>query len=426
MISKDVVRQLIEETKEIKLENVIERDKFKTALEFLFTDEILVISGVRRSGKSILIQQLLSKLRNKLKDENIVYINFEDERLIGLEAEDLEMIYQYFIEINNPKGKVYFFLDEIQEVKAWEKWVRRRYETKKIKFILTGSNASLLSSEFSTALTGRNITLNLHPFSFKEYLKMLKVNIDGNLYYSSKKPRIKSYFNDYLQFGGFPRTVLLDKKQKLVLLQQYFTNILYRDIVKRYEIRDVKGFEKFVVYLLTNISNPITYYSLRKIFKFSVDTIKEYLSYVQTSFIMHELAFFSYSLKEQTLKPRKFYCIDTGLRNAVSFQFSKDIGRLMENLVLIELLRKKKEVYYWKENKEVDFVVRERTKVKQLINVCVEANSKTKKREVNGLLEAMKQFKLNRGLIITENYLGEEKIKGRKIKYIPLWVWLLE
>jgi len=242
-----------------------------------------------------------------------------------------------------------------------------KYETKKVKFIISGSNSSLISSEFSTALTGRNITINLLPFSFSEYLKLRNVDVNGNLYYSSKKSIIKSYFNDYLTNGGFPQIINLNKN-KVELLQQYFTDILYKDIVKRFEIRDVKGFEGFVVYLLSNSSNQTSYYNLRNIFKFSIDTIKEYLSFIKLAHLLLEVPFFSYTLKEQTVRAKKYYSIDTGLRNATSFRFSKDVGKLMENIVLLELKRRNKEVYYWKGKHETDFVVKEGLKVNELIS----------------------------------------------------------
>jgi len=427
MVNKDLVNELIQSTKEVKLSEVIEREKFSDLLKFMNIDEISIITGVRRSGKSTIMLQLLKKLKN-VPEENILYINFEDERLINLTVNDLEKIYQYFIEINNPKGKIYFFLDEIQEIKYWEKWIRRRYESKNIKFIITGSNASLLSSEFATALTGRNITFDMFPFSFKEYLKWFKIEVDNRILYSSKKPIVKRYFNKYLKFGGFPKIAHINEKQRTYLLQRYFTDILYKDIVKRFRIKDVKGFEKFVIYLLTNISNTMSYYSLRNTFGFSVDTIKEYISYLRTSYLIFEVSFFSFSLKEQQTRPRKIYCIDTGLRNAISFKFSEDLGRLAENIVFLELKRKDKEIYYWKSAKtETDFVIKEGMKIKQLIQVCWNIeDKKTKEREIKGLLESMKEFHLRTGLIITEEYFGEEKVDGKKIKFVPLWKWLLE
>ena len=422
MKTKKIVTELLEENKRYSELEIMPRDKEKELHNLLKTDEIITISGVRRCGKSYLILSILKDLPGAL------YVNFEDERLAGFTAENLKEIYKSFIEIRNPGNKVYFLLDEVQEVKNWEKWVRRMHDSKGLNFILTGSNASLLAPEIATTLGGRNIEINLFPLSFKEFLKVKKFTPEYLT--ETETSKIKYYLNEYIEHGGFPKVALVEGSfEKKSILMGYFNTIVYKDIVKRFEIRDVEQFREFAIYLIANGSSLMSYYKLKNIFGVGVETVKNYFRYMETAFLIFNVPIFSYKLKDQMKYPRKLYCIDTGLRNAVSFRFMEDKGKLYENIVAVELKRREKEFYYWKDDKqrEVDFVIKENLEPKHLVQVCYDIEKpETRNRETKALVEAMDKFNLSSGIIITEDYEDDEHIEGKQIIYKPLWKWLFQ
>jgi len=431
MIESELIKEIIIESKEKTKKVLIERDILRLAEKYLGYKEVLAITGVRRSGKTCLMYQLMNKLVTQgIEQNNILYINFEDERLAFLDVKDLSKIYEIFLELNNPQGKIFFFLDEVQNVSLWEKWINRMYE-KNIKFVVSGSNATLLSSEFSTTLTGRNIGISVFPFSFKEFLKykdekLIEKNIKDLQYNIEQRAKIKRLLKEYMDNGGFPEIVL---RNALDLLNQYFNDILFKDIIKRHNIKYKDSIEKLALYLSTNISTLASYYQLKKFIEArSINTIKNYVSYFEKAYLLFKTPFFSYSIKQQIYNPFKIYSIDTGLRNMIAFKFSKDYGKIAENLVFLSLKRKEEKIYYWKNKQglEVDFIVKQKTKPTNAIQVCWNIGDKpTKKRELTSLLSALKTFNLKAGIIITEDYFGEEKIKRKKIRYIPLWIWLL-
>lgn len=427
MLPKQAIMEIMEENKEIGkyVKTTIPRDITADIVKFLKTPHVIVITGVRRSGKSTIMMQMYSKIR----EDNKLYINFEDERLEGVMPKDLEKIYDTLIEITGKTSKAYIFLDEIQEVAGWEKWVRRKYDGQAdIKFIISGSNSSLVSSEFSTLLTGRNITFSVFPFSFKEVLSFRGVKIKDmdRIYYSPQKPVIRSFFSRYMENGGFPEVQDMDENSQKRILQQYFTDILYKDVVKRYNIRDARKIERIAHYLITNIGNYFSYYKARNEFKMGIETVSEHIGYLGDSFLIFLVPYFTYTLKERETRPRKTYAIDVGLRNAVSFRFSKDIGRCAENILFIHLLAQGNEPFYWKNKHECDFIVFRNGKVVNAINVCMDINDeKIKKRELEGLKEAMKTFKLSKGVIITDDHLDTEKHGRMKVDFVPLWLYLV-
>ncbi len=422
MKTKNIVHELIEENKEYLALEMAPREKKNELSDLLKTGEIIIISGVRRCGKSYLLLSGLKDLPGGF------YVNFEDERLAGFKAEDLGELYNAFIEIKNPENKIYFLLDEIQEVKNWEKWVRRMHDSKKLNFILTGSNASLLAPEIATTLGGRSIEISLYPLSFKEFLEVKKFK--QKYLTETEVSKIKHYLNEYIEYGGFPKIALTNGMyEKKNILQGYFNTIVYKDIVNRFEIRDVEAFREFAVYLITNSSTLVSYYKLKNIFRIGVETAKNYLSYMETAFLLFNVPIFSYKIKDQMNYPRKIYSIDTGLRNAASFRFMEDQGKLYENVVAVELKRRGKEFYYWKDDRqrEVDFVIKEGLKPKHLIQVCYDIkNTNTKQREIKALASAMNEFKINECMVITENYEAREEADGGVVIYTPLWKWLLE
>ncbi|MDO8724941.1 MAG: ATP-binding protein [Candidatus Methanoperedens sp.] len=396
------------------------------------------ILGVRRCGKTYFMYQLISSLiESGIQKTNILYINLDDDRLLPLNGDELRLLidtYREFYEIS-PKHKLYLFLDEIQNIPDWEKWVKSTYDREqKIKIVISGSNASLLSSDLSTLLTGRHLTSRMFPFSFAEFLEAHEVKLYlKNLQYSKKNIEIKKRFNEYLENGGFPEVIFYPSIKHMELLQSYFEDIINKDIISRHNLRSAQTLKQLSVYCIENIAKTYTFNSLKKIFAnyipLSTDVIINYLSYLENAFLLFSVKHYDYSLKKQINKPRKLYCIDTGMVNAISFRFSNNTGQLYENLVFLQLLRSNREMYYWQDDKglEVDFVIKEGLKAGRLIQVCSDiSDAVTRAREINGLVSGLKHFNIPEGTIITSDLFDEEKVDGKKIRYVPLWYWLLE
>jgi len=415
------------------LDTGIERSIYlNKLLKYLDTGLVCVITGARRSGKSYIMRQTAKKLiNNGVKRNEILLINFEDPRLPRLDAATLQKIYEIYLEFLSPKGKPYVFLDEVQEVEGWEKWVRTIYELKKAKIVVSGSNAKLLSKELATLLTGIHIDLTVYPLSFDEFLFFNNLNLTSNTEFEAKQIEVKSLLRKYIEYGSFPEVVLNEQKKEILI--RYFEDVINKDLIKRYKIRKTEEIKTLAKYYFTNISNLTTFTSLEKHLNISSDTIEKFSVYFEDAYIFFLLKRFSYKVKQQDKSPKKIYCIDTGLANTVGFRFSENFGRLAENIVFLKLKRETinnpdLEIFYWKDehHKEVDFVIKEKLKVTQLIQVCWSIeDDKTKKREVSSLLKAMAEFKLKEAVVITEDFESEEKFNSKKIIFLPLWKWLL-
>jgi predicted AAA+ superfamily ATPase len=422
MIDKSILFRIFEEREEKFNLDIINRQCEKEALKFLRYKEILAITGVRRCGKTYLLYYLMSYLNKseKVPKENILYINFEDERLAFIEPKDLDTLYEWFLEYAKPEGKLYFFLDEIQNVPLWEKWLSRIYE--KVKLVVTGSNSTLLSSEIATALTGRSIELQLRPFSFSEYVAYKEKYLKKS-YTAEFKAKASGYLEEFIELGGFPEVLIA---KKIELLSEYYKAILLRDIISRYSIKHRDYVEKISLYLLSNLGKPVSLYSLIKDNPLGINTIKNYLLYMERCFLLSFVKKFDYSLRKQNANPRKVYCVDPALARQVSFKFTQDRGRIIENIIFNELQSRNKEVYYFRRKNECDFVIKDGLKIKEAIQVCYEFNEDNRERELGGLREAMEKFNLKKGIII--NYAHEELLEeeGMIIAVIPLWKWLLE
>ncbi len=412
-------------------EEAIEELKGKTRLGYqdlvnsIEIKEVTIITGIRRSGKSTLMYQMIAKLLEKnIPPEQILFVNLEDKKL---KEYSLEKIYSCYRENINLEKKAYVFFDEIHKKKEWELWIRKQYDLKtKCKFVISGSCSYLLKKEYSTLLTGRNLSFEVFPLSFLEFLDFKDIKVDKKkfqkgLILEKTKHKVVNNLKRFLVGGGFPEIFFKKEEYKTKVLAQYFDDILYKDIIDRYNINSQKA-KDVALYLITNFTNLISLRNLRNSLGLSYDTIKDYLSYYQEAFLFFVLNHFSYSLKEQKTLPSKIYCIDNGLRNAVSFKFSRDEGRLAENLVFVELKRREKDVYYWKSGKEneVDFIVKGKDGSLTAINVFY--SDESKERELKGLLKFRKEFKKTKELIILTKDV-EKKEKG--IKFIPLWKWLL-
>ncbi|MCD6455816.1 MAG: ATP-binding protein [Methanophagales archaeon] len=409
----------------------VERGRYIENLNHLLkTGEIIVIKGVRRAGKSTFMLQYVNKLG--LEEKNALVVNFEDPRFKNLDLELLDTIYEVYLEELQPDKEHYVILDEVQEVEGWEKFARYLHEAKKVRVFITGSSSKLLSEEYSTLLAGRHVDIEIFPLCFREFLHFKGVSIRGRIEMIKFRHRIRKLLDEYLEFGGFPKVVLIEEeKGKEELLNNYFRDILIKDVQRRFKVRETGKLEELAKYYLTNISTPQSFNRVRKWLNLSLDTVERYSKYFAIARLIFFVPKFSFSMKEQILNPKKVYCMDTGLRNIVSFKFTEDLGRIAENVVFLNLLfrNRDKEIYYWKDHtgKEVDFVVKEGLKVNELIQACwgIE-EEKTERREVRALIKAMDAFKLNQGLVITKGIDKEEEVDGKRIVYKPLWEWLLE
>lgn len=431
-MEKNRLKELIIEHKErfLTKTDLVKREIQQNIDPLLMQREIIVITGVRRGGKSSLMRLISNDIMEKfdVPASNILYLNFEDERFIEFGIEDFERLYEMFLEVENPKdGRRYFFLDEIQNVEGWERWVNRLYEFEDIKIFVTGSNATMLSSEISTALTGRNRQLTNYPFSFKEFLLLRECPFQENDFYvREKRVNLKSLFREYFDSGGFPEVLRVDDP---TLLGQYFKDILYRDIIVRYSIKNVKKIRELSLFLASNIGTIQSYKNLRDLIGVkSLNTIKNYLEIFESVYLFFQVDLFDYSIKRQIYNPSKTYSIDLSLSNSIAFKFSQDIGRGYENLVFVELMRKGKEAFYWKSSngREVDFVIKEGLRIKEAIQVSFNlGDTKTKTREIEGLWAAKNELDADWLTLITEDEEGKENVDGAEIRIVPLWKWLL-
>ena len=416
---KVIIKEQRQEIEKIeKKEKIIERERLKEAKTFLSHPNIVVVTGIRRCGKSI-FSYLLEK------NNKFTYINFDDERLSEVTGKELNKILEAFYELY---GDVeYIILDEIQNVSGWELFVSRLRRTKKV--ILTGSNSNLFSGELATHLTGRYVDIKLFPFSFHEFLTLKGFQF-SKAYTTEERARIFSYLNDYLVLGGLPEVYKFGK----AIAVKIYEDILTKDIVLRYKINKVGEFKNLAKYLISNSSEEVSFTKLSNILGVKhVSTISKWVSYIENAFLIFRLERFDFKLKQQFIAPKKIYCLDTGVVDSIGFKFSENKGKILENSVAVELQRRKEknnlEIYYWKDARqnEVDFVIKQRTKVIQLIQATyISSKLEIKEKRIKSLLKASKELKCNNLLVITWDYEAEERIDSKKIKFVPLWKWFLE
>lgn len=421
-MTHDLLKFIIAEQRE---EHQLPVDYIQRTAEFKLRElsknkEITVLTGLRRAGKSV----LLHKIKNKSRESDY-YFNFEDERLAEFTVNHFQMLYEVFIELFGVQKTFYF--DEIQNVDGWEMFVRRLYNSGN-KIYITGSNANLFSEELGTRLTGRYISIAIYPISFKEYLAY-KDNtlLEAHLFSTSKIGQIKKIFSEYCIEGGIP-DYIQNKNQDY--LHSLFESILYRDIVVRYKLPNAVLIKKLIFYLASNCSKDMTYNALKNTFEAgSSTTISDYCHYLENSYLCFFISRYSDSVKLQIQSPKKVYFVDPAIAKILGFKISEDEGRILENIIFLELKRRGLEIYYHRELKECDFIVRHGYKTIQAIQVCKAlGNDKTKQREMAGLMEALIRFSLKEGFIITEYEDYVETIEHEnelyKIKVMPAWRWL--
>ena len=396
----------------------IERAVLQEVASKLKLPQVVVLTGLRRSGKSTVLRQLIKK---HYHDEDFYYLNFEDERLFNFPANEFNRLYERLVGLYGKKKT--FFLDEIQNVPNFETFVRRLYE-EGFKFIITGSSATLLSKEIGTKLTGRHVDIVVRPFSFQEYLKLKEVKIDPEAVYKTEtKIELEKYFEEYLVKGGMPEYLLYNDPE---LLTRAYEDTVLKDIAVRYRVNNVVVLKQLYSYLINNFANKFSYNSLKKFIAInSVNTFKKFIAYLEETYFAKTINKFDYSLKKQIINDKKFYVLDNGFISVLSKKMTKDQGWLLENLVF-NCLNKADEVFYYSGERECDFLVVKNREVIQTVQVCDALNEENRGREIAGLTEAMKKFKLHEGLLLTRTQEEEITFGRKKIRVKPVWKWLLE
>jgi uncharacterized protein len=412
------------------------RDAVEPFTSWLDRKEIITLSGARRSGKTTLMYIMIQHLLRTVPKENILFIKCDDDRVD--EEGLIDQARETHRELFNPSGKVYLFLDEVQELEGWDKTVKRIYDLidgggawSGLKIILTGSR--LMKDELATTLAGRYVTIDVYPFSFREFLESRGLEASTGIQGLAQKDEFQFLLREYIEWGGFPEIVLEnDGERKRELLGFYSDSILYRDVVKRSGLARVDKLEMMKNLALTNVSNLMSFNKVAKQIGVSPDTVSSYFRAMENANYIFTVPLHAFSLSKQQMNPKKVYCIDTGIRNAVGFRFSSDIGRLYENIVFVHLRRQGREVYYWKptkngtsgKNGEVDFVVKEGNRITKAIQVCYDLEL-AYEREITALVKACEEFDLEEGIVVTGRIRNKENHDGKVVRFIPLWEWLL-
>lgn len=397
----------------------VEREILNQLKKTIIAPQITVITGLRRVGKSTLLAQIAKKY---LK-EGYFFVNFEDERLLNFQVQDFDSLHETLISLFGEK-KIFLF-DEIQNVPEWERFVRRLHD-QGYKFIITGSNASLLSQELGTRLTGRSIRIDLFPFSFSEFLSFKKQKIPTlDALTTKQRGGLLNLTNQYITSGGIPDAL---KYQELKIHQTLYDDVLYRDIATRHKLENVKSLKELAFYLVSNTSTLVSFNKLKELLKLgSVNTVKSYIEYLENSWLFFVVNKFAYSVKEQQIAAKKIYCIDTGLVSSVGFSFSENKGKLMENVVYLQLKSKYQDIYYFKtvEDYEVDFYI---PRENLLIQVVQNFDSpEIQKRELRALVSAKRELnKVTKLIIVTESTKHIFEVDNFKIQAVSIYEWLLD
>lgn len=404
MIKRQNIAQTIRNQREIVLSNTSTFPrKMLGNIDLQHSQYADIITGIRRCGKSTLVEQLMQRYA-----ADSFYVNFDTPALFGFTIGD----FQTLDEEIRQSGARYLFFDEIQVVAGWETYVRSRIDAHN-KVVVTGSNASMLSRELGTRMTGRHISHRLMPFSYTEFIgyKDLQAGEES--------------LSQYMQKGGFPAYLQTEREE---LLSDLAVDVLYRDILVRYGLRDEQSLKSLMTFLMGNVGNLITGNKLTQTIRVkSAKTVLDYMSYMENAYLLFSIPRFSFSYRSQLVNPKKVYCVDLGLQAILSPSFSADSGHRLENLVFIELYRQGCEIYYYSNNgHECDFVVCRNQKPELLIQVCEEVATDNQDREYGGLVAAMKELQVDRGVILTMNQSDKANVDGLTIVTMPVWKWITE
>lgn len=416
---KDLLKQIILEQQEILHAQNKRYVQRYIADEWLQTSEILIISGIRRCGKSVLMQQI----RDRLVEKDF-FFNFDDERLANFKLDDFQKLQECFVELFGEQHTYYF--DEIQNIEGWERFVRRLYNAGN-KIVITGSNARMLSRELGTHLTGRYIQVEIYPFSFQEYLAMNEIPVNAKtLYTTTGRATMVKSFVKYMECGGFPKFL---QDGSVSYLTSLYESIIYRDILTRNGLTNEKEMLELMFYLASNATKRVTYSSLGKVVGIQhPDTIKNYLEYIQQTYLISQLFRYDPSVKKQMMSPKKIYFVDNAIIKRIGFNATENNGVFLENLVFIELKRRGWDVYYYADKKECDFIVRKGLHISDAYQVTLKMDSpQTREREIAGVREVMQAYSLSKGYILT--FEGKETINfddGTIVEVVPVWEWILQ
>lgn len=416
IMNKNLLRQVIYEQRSKQADLGVIRS---IDTKLLDCPEVLVITGIRRCGKSVLMQQIRER-----QNEKDYYLNFDDERLINFRVEDFQMLNEVFMEDFGIQK--HYYLDEIQNVEGWERFVNRLYG-QGCKVFVTGSNANLLSRELGTFLTGRHVTIELYPFSFREYLELEQIEVKQDTFYTTEgKALLLGKIQRYMKTGGFPQYIQSDSDNYLFSL---YNDIIYKDVVVRNKINNEKQLKEMMYYLASNATHRFTYNSVAKAVNIkSPDTIKSYIGFIEDTYLVRQLAKFDYSVGVQMRSPKKIYFIDNALIHKIGFNATDNLGSSLENCVCVELMRRGKDIYYHADTQECDFIMREGVNIVEAMQVTVSIkDANTREREIKGLLAAMERYGLTIGTIITLEEEEEITVNDHQLISVrPIWKWLLQ
>ncbi|MBI4646408.1 MAG: ATP-binding protein [Bacteroidia bacterium] len=418
-MEKEHLKQILIEQRNdfLKKKNGIEREKLAESEKYLKLPHVYVISGIRRCGKSTLMRQIAAKY---YPGNNFFFLNFEDDRLFNFDVSRFNKILELQIELFG--NNFTFFIDEIQNVPNFELFLRRLSD-RGYKFIISGSNAELMSGELATKITGRHIETVLQPFNFREYLKFNNIEFTmQDLYLTEKRAEISGFFEKYFSEGGMPEYLTFKIGE---ILARMYEDILIKDIAVRNGITNIVQLRELSRYLISNFGRRFSYNSLQKATGLgSVNTAKSYCSYLEQSYLINNINKFDHSLKKQLMNDKKIYVADHAIIRNVSTQLTKDTGRILENIVACALLSEN-DLYYYSGKKECDFVTIDKNKNIQLFQVCADLNNENQKIETGGMAECMDYFNLGEGTILTHSQEEEIVDEDKKINIIPVWKWLL-
>lgn len=366
---------------------------------FLQKDEVAVLKGIRRCGKStLLLHQIKALIASGIEAKNILFVNLEDPRFVNhLDVKLLSQIKDVYLEYLSPVTKPYIFLDEVQNIPFWEKWVNKEYELKLSYLAITGSNSSMLSGEIASTLSGRYLSVEIFPLSFREFLEFRQIKLSSKLDFVNKKIELSRAFEEFIKYGGFPKVLEYDAKEKKELLSTYKDSILLKDIVARYKLKNFTTLEEIASYLLANTGIIQSTSKIKNNFKISFDMASDYVEYLKNAYMIFEVKKFDYSLKKQNLNDRKYYAADLGLANLYRVANLQFRGDDLETIVYLELLRRGYKVYYYKtsSNQEIDFLLELDNKIVELIQVAKSIdNETTKKRELDPLSKTIEELHL--------------------------------
>ena len=425
MISKELLKEIIVSNEEFitqQIKKIIKREGISFP-EIL--NKVVILYGVRRSGKTYILYDLFKKYKSQA-----LYIDFEDERLTDFETRDFEVLKEAFLELKSHLiGKeIIFLFDEIQNIEGWEKFCRRITERENIKIFVAGSSSRIMPMEIHTSLRGRAWSIEITPFSFREYLRLKGINIkDKKIIYGSKKTLIKKYFSEYIKWGGFPEVSLLKSDfEKRKVIKEYLEAMFFKDLVERFNITNIHLLKILTEKLFSSFSLKFSltafYKQYKETFPFSKDTLFSYYNYFLESMLIFEIRKFSESSYKRLRNPAKIYLADTGICKKVT---SADQGRVLENIVFLGLRKIREEIFYFDENRECDFIVKDNQGKLFPYQVTLELKEENREREIDGLTEACKRLKIKEGTIFTYDEEDSIVAEGIHIKIIPVWKWLL-